>query len=58
MDEKQQITDYLGFEVDAEDWKNIKEMIEQIRTDKIKYDILYWSDKRNRGYIVRTNKTK
>jgi hypothetical protein len=58
MDEKKQMMDYLGFEVDAEDWQNIKEMIEQIRTDKIKYDILYWSNKHNRGYIVRTNKTK
>ena len=56
MDERKQMMDYLGFEVDAEDWKKIKEIIEEIRTDKIKYDILYYSERNKQSFIIRSNK--
>ena len=54
--DKKEMIDSLGYEVDSEDWTHIKEMLEQIRTDKPKYDILYWSDKNKCGYIIRANK--
>ena len=56
MDEKKQMVDYLGSEVDAEDWKKIKEIIEEIRADKIKYDILYYSERNKQSFIIRSNK--
>ena len=56
MDEKKHMMDYLGFEVDAEDWVKIKEIIEEIRTEKIKYDILYYSAKKKQSFIIRSNK--
>ena len=56
MDEKKQMMDYLGFEVDAEDWVKIKEIIEEIRTDRIKYDILYYSEKNKQSFLIRSNK--
>ena len=43
-------------EIVVEDWENIKEILEEVRTGKTKYDVLYWSEKSDRGYIVRTNK--
>ena len=54
--DKAEMLSYLGFEVDEHDWTSIKELLEQVRKDKPKYDILYWSDKSKRGYIVRANK--
>ena len=56
--DKAEMMHYLGFEVDDRDWTSIKEMIEQVRMDKPKYDILYWSDKNKQGYIIRSNKIK
>jgi hypothetical protein len=43
-------------EVVSEDWKRIKEILEEIKASKTQYDVLYWSEKTDRGYIVRTNK--
>jgi hypothetical protein len=54
--DKAEMLHYLGFEVDEHDWKSIKEMIDQVKSDKPKYDILYWSNKNKQGYIVRANK--
>ena len=45
---------YIGFEVDEQDWMSIKEMIDQVKTDKPKYDILFWSDRNKCAYIIRT----
>ena len=56
--DKAEMLDYLGFEVDEHDWKSIKEMIDQVKSDKPKYDILYWSNKNKQGYIVRANKIR
>ena len=55
-EEKAEMLSYLGFEVDEHDWTSIKGLLEQLRKEKPKYDILYWSDKSKRGYIVRAIK--
>jgi hypothetical protein len=43
-------------EDDKKDWEQIKEILEEVRTSKTKYDVLYWSDRKNCGYIIRASK--
>ena len=54
--DKNDMLRFIGFEVDEEDWISIKEMIEQVKTDKPKYENLFWSDKNKCAYIIRSNK--
>ena len=47
---------YFGKHIDPQDWQHIKEMLEDNASQTIKFDILYWSDKNKRGYLIRAPK--
>jgi hypothetical protein len=38
------------------DWKNIKEMIQTNKDQPVKFDLLYWSDKNRKGYLIKTKR--
>ena len=47
---------YFGKQIDPHDWQHIKEMLEDNTSQTIKFDILDWSDKDKRGYLIRAPK--
>ena len=47
---------YFGKHIALKDWQHIKEMLEDNASQTINFDILYWSDKNKRGYLIRAPK--